>query len=149
MYLSRSDKLFFSCVAGAVSAVITGYMGRICLCKYVCLMHGGLSRLSALEAVSLSPCHRPLSRATGPEPDSNSSPRCVCVFFSLSHTPFPIAMHRSVASVAHKHADTLQSTHFPFLTHIKTDTHTQKKSYIASVTHFRSVITCEQETNNK
>lgn len=59
-------------------------------------MHGGLSRLSALEAVSLSPCHRPLSRATGPEPDSNSSPRCVC--FSFSHTPFPIAMHRSAAS---------------------------------------------------
>lgn len=75
----------FSCVASAVSAVITGYMGRICLCKYVCLMHGGLSRLSALEAVSLSPCHRPLSRATGPEPDSNSSPRCVC--FSFSHSP--------------------------------------------------------------
>lgn len=91
----------FSCVAGAVSAVITGYMGRICLCKYVCLMHGGLSRLSALEAVSFSPCHRPLSRATGPEPDSNSSPRCVC--FSFSHTPFPIAMRRSAASAAHKH----------------------------------------------
>lgn len=96
-------------MAGAVSAVITGYMGRICLCKYVCLMHGGLSRLSALEAVSLSPCHRPLSRATGPEPDSNSSPRCVC--FSFSPTRFPIARHPSAASVAHKHAETHCGVH--------------------------------------
>lgn len=103
----------FSCVAGAVSVVITGYMGRICLCKYVCLMHGGLSRLSALEAVSLSPCHRPLSRVTGPEPDSNSSPRCVC--FSFSHTPvsYSDASERRLSgSQACIHA-----TEYTFLTH--------------------------------
>ncbi len=63
----------FSSMDGCVTVVITVYMGRICLCKYVCLMHGALSGMSPIRAASLSSCQSHLNRTTGPEPDSNSS----------------------------------------------------------------------------
>ncbi len=63
----------FSSMDGCVTVVITVYMGRICLCKYVRLMHGALSGMSPIRAASLSSCQSHLNRTTGPEPDSNSS----------------------------------------------------------------------------
>lgn len=88
----------FSSMDGSVTVVITVYMGRICLCKYVRLMHGGLSGMSPIRPASLSSCQSHLNRTTGPEPDSNSSTdECVwvCTFIfcrlSLSFSPALVA----------------------------------------------------------
>lgn len=88
----------FSSMDGSVTVVITVYMGRICLCKYVRLMHGGLSGMSPIRPASLSSCQSHLNRTTGPEPDSNSSTdECVwvCAFIfcrlSLSFSPALVA----------------------------------------------------------
>lgn len=88
---------------GCVTVVITVYMGRICLCKYVRLMHGALSGMSPIRAVSLSSCQRHLNRTTGPEPDINSlTDECVWVlrinFLNVSRFLFLLHWwHRRIA----------------------------------------------------